>query len=1158
MFLGLLSLGAIVFAPVFVAKTSLRQRILPMLLPEYPAQITTGRASLLWWSSVELGDVQFHDTEGKPFLHIEKITSEKSLMALLLDQVRVGGFYVERPDLKILVRDDGSNLEDAIAPLLVPTEDSQGLDCAFHVRDGKMEIVDAKTRRKTELENVRADVRLPLDAAEAITVRGASEILKAGAGGKAGTVDFDVSYRQFPQTSTSPAGEAGTLRLKTSDLRLAALSALFGRLGQNVEVTGVVVSDLSAEFSTGETTAFKMKGGLNATGFSLAAPLWLGEDKLKLEYLTHQGEIDYQNGDVDFKDAKIKSDVLTCEAHGILKASELIQKWRQAAAKIPLEEFHLTGEVNVARIAKMLPETLRLRNGLELQTGKLLIVLDATTQNAEHQLAGKISTSQIAAVANGRPIVWDRPLEVDLKLRNTNTGPVLDELACRSDFLSLWAQGTPDNATIKAACKLDVLMTELNRFADLEGVRLAGRIDAGLTLRRLGPELVRGAASAIVKDFRFSVGSEQPWEEPQLILAGGGDVISPPDQPRRLQNLSVRITAGDDELKLTGAAPISWTKDWSDLAVSAELRGSLANWQNRLRPFVSTSGWRAGGNVIATAKANISKQQMTLDQFAADFQNLDVQSSAVNLSESRVHVETQGQWTAASHTLRLPKTTWASPSLSLRADDLQFIAAPEAPARTTGRVVFRGGAGELSRWFGLEKALPAGTNLKGIASGQIDLILANQAADANWNLLIENAALTKANAPEPPPGLGFPPVGNRGILQPEIVWAEDRLAFRGGGIYDFAKGRLELRQSQLEAPWLRIVAAGNIDELATEGNANLTGNLTCNLPLLAERFPDALGPNVQIAGSDSRPFSLRGPLWSTAADQRVPNDLAAYASLPWQRISYYGLQIGASELRADLNLGSVQLGPLDVPVGSGRLKLKSHLPLNAPALALQIEKGPLLENIHLSPELCRGWIKYAVPVLGDSTQTEGRFSASLTNEGFIPLANPAAMTAAGQLAIESVQMKPGRLANAFLDVVKQIKSLVRGAPAGGVLPAEQTLIRLDRQTVNVQCANGRVYHQNLKMVVTDIPITTTGSVGFDETLSLTAEIPIADDWVTQNRMLAGLKGQTLKIPVSGTLSQPVLDTRAIFAALRQAAQNATGRFIEDELQNQFERLFKKK
>ena len=523
------------------------------------------------------------------------------------------------PILKILVREDGSNLEDAIAPLLAPKEDSQAVDCAFHVRGGQVEIVDAKTRRKTELENVQADLRLPLDSSEAITVRGASEILKAGAGGKAGTVDFDVSYRQLPETSTSPARQAGTLRLKTSDLRLAALSALFGRLGQNVEVTGVVVSDLSAEFSIGETTAFKMKGGLSATGFSLAAPAWLGKDKLKLEYLTHQGEIEYHNGDVDLKEVKIKSDVLTCEAHGILKVSQVLQKWRQAAAKIPLEEFHLSGEVNVAHIAKMLPETLRFakRAGTPNRQGARRPRCDDPKRRASAR--GK---NQHVADRSGRrrpANCLGPPAGTQSQTAKHNTGPVLDELACRSDFLTLWAQGTPDNATFKAACKLDALMTELDRFADLEGVRLAGRIDAGLTLRRLGPELVRGAASAIVKDFRFSLPGEQPWEETQLILAGGGDFVSPPDQPRRLQNISVRMTAGDDELKLTQTAPIIWTEGGTGLAVSAELRGNVANWQNRLRPFVSTAGWRTGGNIIATAKANISQQQTTFEQFVGGF-----------------------------------------------------------------------------------------------------------------------------------------------------------------------------------------------------------------------------------------------------------------------------------------------------------------------------------------------------------------------------------------------------------------------------------------------------------------------------------------------------------------------------------------------------------
>ncbi len=167
------------------------------------------------------------------------------------------------------------------------------------------------------------------------------------------------------------------------------------------------------------------------------------------------------------------------------------------------------------------------------------------------------------------------------------------------------------------------------------------------------------------------------------------------------------------------------------------------------------------------------------------------------------------------------------------------------------------------------------------------------------------------------------------------------------------------------------------------------------------------------------------------------------------------------------------------------------------------------------------------------------------------------MNAQGILAIESAQMRPGKLANSFLDVIKQLKTVIRGQAAGGIMPADQALLRLEKQAVKVQVADGRVHHQNLKMILAEIPITTTGSVGFDETLSLTAEIPIQPDWLTQNRLLAGLKNQTLKIPVTGTLSQPILDTRAIFTALGQATQNATEKLIEDKLENQLNKLFKR-
>ncbi len=242
---------------------------------------------------------------------------------------------------------------------------------------------------------------MPLDPAEAITVRGTAEVQNAGSDGKAGALDFDVSYRVSTDEKTAAQSDQATLRLKTSDLRLNALSAVWGRLGTNADITGVVVSDVKAEWTRGEETqSFKLDGGLNGTSISLAAPKWLGQDKLQLEYLTHTGQIEYHAGELHLAEVDLKSDVLSCEAQGTLNLPRMLAAWKTPSTEIPLEEFHLAGEINIAKIARMLPETLKLREGLQIQTGKLVLALDAKTQNCRAAFDGQ--PQHIANRSDGR------------------------------------------------------------------------------------------------------------------------------------------------------------------------------------------------------------------------------------------------------------------------------------------------------------------------------------------------------------------------------------------------------------------------------------------------------------------------------------------------------------------------------------------------------------------------------------------------------------------------------------------------------------------------------------------------------------------------------------------------------------------------------------
>jgi hypothetical protein len=86
-------------------------------------------------------------------------------------------------------------------------------------------------------------------------------------------------------------------------------------------------------------------------------------------------------------------------------------------------------------------------------------------------------------------------------------------------------------------------------------------------------------------------------------------------------------------------------------------------------------------------------------------------------------------------------------------------------------------------------------------------------------------------------------------------------------------------------------------------------------------------------------------------------------------------------------------------------------------------------------------------------------------------------------------------------------------------------------------------------------------VGLDQSLDLLAEVPIQDRWIEREAALAGLRGQTLQIPVGGSLDSPRLDGRGLEQLGRHMLTGAAKQAIEKNLnanpgiQNALQRLF---
>jgi hypothetical protein len=267
---------------------------------------------------------------------------------------------------------------------------------------------------------------------------------------------------------------------------------------------------------------------------------------------------------------------------------------------------------------------------------------------------------------------------------------------------------------------------------------------------------------------------------------------------------------------------------------------------------------------------------------------------------------------------------------------------------------------------------------------------------------------------------------------------------------------------------------------------------------------------------------------------------------------FAGFVTGPAQVEAELADGSVRVSPLAVDLSGGRLTISPRLRLKDPWL-LEVEPGRLIDHVHVSPEMCNGWLKFALPVLAEATQVDGEFSLDLQHCS-VPLAAPKTGETAGTIDIHSIELGPGPLAEQFMPVIDKLRefaNLKKREPLG------RLSIARDSQ-VEFRMADGRVYHQGLKLELPQMTVETSGSVGFDESLDMTAEIRLPERWLGQGPLAEMLKSQPLKLPIGGTLKKPKVDMPELRSLNREVLRDTAKDLLRSGVRRELNRLLKPK
>jgi hypothetical protein len=1083
----LLLLVAVVVAllPTLVATTPLRNMLVAAAVPGDQVRVTVGEASLGWFSEPVLSRIEIRDAAGEPLAAIESLRVGRTPLALATNWRDLGEVEIARPTVYLAVRPDGSNLEDAIGDALGEIAGSgdprtteaaeptaRPLAVAVRVVDGTLLVHDAATGRqwRTSGLNVQYDSRGATSGIGQLNASGQLETKEAGASGAIPAGRFSVSLVAADDGRQQLDWQAEAVSLAVVQPwmhRFVAGTELGGTLSGQATAswTGADVQDAKPQAAgVGFPADFASTGTLRIDQFDATAPALAG-DRLRLTRIELPWRLAAQPQGLVIEDLQLRSDVGQLAARGTIDPSLFTSLADSDGASLDAAgrgDVEIRGEIDLAKLAAMLPRALRIRGDTTITSGTIEFAARRRPAAAGGQsLSGMLRTAGLAATSGGRPIRWDQPASATFDLRRENGSTRIESLRCESEFLEVEAAGTTKQLTADAKFDLGRLAAELGQFVDLGGVELAGTGTAHVELSRAS-----GDRSAAV-DVR-----------------------------------GARLTAAD------------------------------------LR--VTMGGWR--------------------------------------IQEPRVELSGDGRWDSATGEFASQSAELVTSTVAAAARDVRVRTGGNGPPEVSGAVGFRADLARLAAWQTATQDTPP-YQPHGMFTGNVRFAQQADRITGELSANGQNLALAQwsGRSEEASRGGGY-----------QTIWQEPQLSIRGTASYEPSADRLTFQQFQVQSNTLEATVGGGIEKLTTAADVNVSGTLNYDLAQLSLLLRPYLGNGVQLVGQEAARFQVAGALApSSSVEVRSVNLRAGSSSTPagaadrparpspesafhwsrrihaqleapWSSANVYGLPIGGGKIAASLGDGEVRIEPLGLAVAEGRFTAAPHVRLDPPPSELTLPKGPLVTDVRISPEVSEAMLKYIAPVLAGATKTEGKFSLQLEGAR-VPLDEPKRADAAGQLTVHSVRVVPGPMAAEWIGLAQQIEAIAKRRDPTALIPGGRqpglpsagsptvTLLSIQDQHVQFRVVDGRVYHQNMEFQIDDLVLRSEGSVGLDETLELVLHVPIPDRWIASDRFLGGLKGQTIDIPVSGTLTRPRMDRTAIAGLTQQLIQGAAQGKVGEEV-----------
>ena len=1158
----LLLLVLILVLPNVVTLMGLEQRAVNMFTGDLNGQLKIGRASAGWFQPLTLKNVTLLDDNQQPVVSIAEVKSSKRLWSFAssalgdLGKADFGHFELTQPVVNLQLRKNGSNLEDVLENYLAASPEqntyeatsnnsSVGLPRAsVSIIDGTASITSAASPGAWSVDqlNMNAQVRSP-DAALSSSLQCRVTPFSIDAGGTpipqgSGNIDLiatlDSGQTELLMKSVDVAMQSQTLPL-----------SIFGPLAERIigptAVAGNLDCQLKASCDLQTSHVQATVESMNLAEVQLASPEMLGDDVFQLATANAVGKINLSPSTLWADQFEFNSDVGRVKANGQFEIADVNRL--SAGGQPPESNFQMQGNLDLARLMRMLPATFHTHQDLQLQSG----VANFQIGSQQRQLLMNVDMADLKARRDGQEIVWQEPINLSSVLTSDQTGLALKNVQCQTDFLTVVGNANMFEGVFDFKGDLDLLTKRVGQFVDLQQMALAGNLDGkfGWQLRGnpngnnstgvIHDRPIDMIGSFVVANPRVTMPGLPDWKQNRATIQLEAVLNALSSGQVRVDSAVVNADLGSERVAFALAQPIPDVVAHTDLTFNARAQGDVGGYLRHVQNFVDLGDLRAAGDLDLNTAVALSGNKLILSGLNYTLQQPRFDGYGLIIREPQITGAANLQYDLNSGVIDIADTTFSSSAVSANGQKLQVIA--NENIQVNGDVALRANVNRVADWLQLSPSDDS-VFLFGDAEGTVRLTSDSNGIGGVVNMKINE--LTAATRTVSSGQAGFQTVGHQSGMTP--VWTEKQVSVTGAVRLANDFDAIALDQMQLTSNTISANASGTIGELSGRLVTDLNGVWNPNWDLVNSLLDVYTGRTVRLSGTGEQPFVVRGPIFeNTAAGAPAPYispNLQASTRVAWAGGQVMDLPIGQSTTEIIVDQGVVSTAITPTTFSGGQIQMSPKIDLRSSEPVMYLAKQRILDSVQMTPETCASALKYINPLAAGATAAEGTFS--IDSDGVqMPLYDPMKLQARATVTLQNVVVSAGPMAEQLIGSAKQLQAIIRPNKVNSDRDYN-TWLKMSEQTVPVSVENGRVYHEGIKFSHDDIRIETSGSVGLDQTVNMVARIPIPDDWLTSSEYLDGLKGQSISIPITGTVSKPILDQQAIRNFSGQLARAAAG------------------